>query len=58
MKYAFILGVELDADVFDAPETELVDAFKTALGNQVTLTLKTNKKGTFQNFEISEFTPF
>ncbi|PWA08633.1 hypothetical protein DCC39_14435 [Pueribacillus theae] len=56
-KYAALLGVELTPDDLDQPELTLVEAFKHALGQQLTLTLKTSKSG-FQNFDLSEFTPF
>ncbi|MGG3987709.1 DUF669 domain-containing protein [Bacillus smithii] len=58
MKYAAILGVELGIEDFDRPESTLIQALQNGCGQQVTLTLKTNKKSNFQNFEITEFIPF
>lgn len=57
MKYAAVLGVELGVEDFDRPESTLVQALQNGCGQQVTLTLKTNKNN-FQNFEITEFVPF
>lgn len=56
MKTADAVGVELDPDVFDEPETALVEAFQEGLGTEVELTLtsyvskKTGKTG--QNFDV------
>lgn len=57
MKYAAVLGITLDVEDFAEPETTLVEAFKSGLGNQVELELKTSKKG-FQNFEVKDAVPF
>lgn len=57
LKYAALFGVDVGPEDFDSPEISLVDAFQSAAGQQVTLTLKTSKSG-FRNFELSEFTPF
>ena len=56
MKCAAALDVELDPAVFGSPETDLVDAFKEALGNQCEMEIKhsKSKNGTFVNFTLSE----
>lgn len=62
MKTAMAVGVELDPDVFDEPETALVEAFEDGLGTEVQLTLtgyvskKTGKPG--QNFDVEPAEPF
>jgi Protein of unknown function (DUF669) len=57
MKYAAVLDVELTVEDFE-DTTDLVEAIKAGVGNQATLTLKSNKTGTFQNWELTEMTPF
>lgn len=62
MKTASAVGVELDPEVFEEPETALVEAFEDGLGTEVALTLssyvskKTGKTG--QNFDVEPATPF
>lgn len=60
MKCASALDIELDPSVFGAPETELVDAFKEALGTQAEMEIKhsKSKKGIFVNFSLSQPSPF
>lgn len=62
MKTANALGVELDPSDFDAPETNLVEAFEQGLGTEVQLTLtgwKSKKTGkTGQNFDVEPAVPF
>ncbi|ENH96705.1 hypothetical protein J416_09414 [Gracilibacillus halophilus YIM-C55.5] len=53
MKSAAVLDVELDIDDFDDEEV-LVEKIKEGVGNQCMVELKTNKKGTFQNWEAKE----
>lgn len=56
MKCAAALDIELDPSVFGSPETDLVDAFKEALGSQCEMEIKhsKSKNGTFVNFSLSE----
>lgn len=54
MKCAAALDIELDPAVFGAPETDLVEAFKEALGNQCEMEIKHQKNSDFVNFSLSE----
>lgn len=62
MKCAAALNIQLDPSVFGAPETDLVEAFKQAIGNQAEMEIKhsKNKKtgDVFVNFVLSPPTPF
>lgn len=62
MKTADAVGVELDPDAFDEPETALVEAFEEGLGTEVELTLTSyvskNTGKTGQNFDVEPATPF
>ncbi|WP_342504220.1 DUF669 domain-containing protein [Lysinibacillus sp. FSL L8-0126] len=60
MKCAAALNIELDPSVFGSPETDLVNAFKEALGTQCEMDIKHSKsnKGTFVNFSLSQPEPF
>lgn len=60
MKCAAALDIELDPSAFGAPETDLVNAFKEALGTQVEMEIKhsKSKKGVFVNFSLSQPEPF
>ncbi|WP_368900580.1 DUF669 domain-containing protein [Oceanobacillus oncorhynchi] len=53
MKTASILDVELEIDDFEDTDA-LVEKLKEGAGNQCLLELKTNKKGSFQNWEAKE----
>lgn len=53
MKTAAVLGVDLTIEDFE-DETTLVETLKEGVGNQCVIELKTNKKGTFQNWEANE----
>lgn len=57
MKTAAILDVDLTIEDFEDEEA-LVQTLEAGIGNQCMIELKTNKKGTFQNFEIMEEAPF
>lgn len=57
MKTAAILDVEISVEDFEDTDT-LIDALQPAIGNQCMVELKTNKKGTFQNWEALEEAPF
>ncbi len=57
MKIAAVLDVDITIEDFEDEET-LVEALKAGLGAQCLIELKTNKKGTFQNFEVMEDAPF
>lgn len=54
MKCAAALGIELNPAVFGSPETDLVEAFKEALGSQAILEIKHSKgkNGVFVNFAL------
>lgn len=62
MKTAHAVGVEIDLEDFDQPETSLVETFKEGLGNEVELKItswsnkNTGKSG--QNFEAEQPKPF
>ncbi|MFJ7407143.1 MULTISPECIES: zinc-finger-containing protein [unclassified Lysinibacillus] len=60
MKCASALDIELDPSVFGSPETDLVNAFKEALGTQCEMDIKhsKSKNGTFVNFSLSQPEPF
>jgi len=60
MKCASALDIELDPTVFGSPETDLVNAFKEALGTQCEMDIKhsKSKNGTFVNFSLSQPEPF
>lgn len=56
MKCAAALEIELDPSVFGSPESDLVDAFKEALGTQAEMEIKHSKSktgSTFVNFSLS-----
>lgn len=57
MKTASILGVDLTLEDFEDEEI-LVEALKDGIGNQCMIELKSNKKGTFQNWEAMDDAPF
>ncbi|WP_157049941.1 hypothetical protein [Thalassobacillus sp. C254] len=57
MKTAAILDVDLTIEDFEDTDT-LVETLKEGIGNQCMIDLKTNKKGTFQNWEAMEEAPF
>lgn len=57
MKTAAILDVDLTVEDFEDTDT-LVETLKQGIGNQCMIELKTNKKGTFQNWEAKEDAPF
>lgn len=57
MKTAAILDVELTVEDFEETTT-LVETLQQGVGNQCMIELKTNKKGTFQNWEALEEAPF
>lgn len=57
MKTASVLDVELTAEDFE-DENTLVEKLKQGIGNECMIELKTNKKGTFQNWETIESAPF
>lgn len=57
MKTAAVLDVDLTVEDFEDTNT-LVETLKQGVGNQCMLELKTNKKGTFQNWEAIEEAPF
>lgn len=57
MKTGAILGVDLEIEDFEDEQT-LVEKLKEGLGTQCMVELKTNKKGTFQNWEAMEEAPF
>lgn len=53
MKTGAVLDVDLEIDDFEDTDA-LVEKLKEGVGNQCSLELKTNKKGTFQNWEAKE----
>jgi len=57
MKTAAILDVDVTVEDFEDEEV-LVERLKEGVGNQCMIELKTNKKGTFQNWEAKEDVPF
>lgn len=57
MKTAAVLDVDITIEDFEDEEA-LVEALKAGLGSQCLIELKTNKKGTFQNWEAMEDAPF
>ena len=57
MQTAAALDVELTAEDFGDTD-QLVEKVKEGIGAQVMIELKSNKKGTFQNFVIMEEAPF
>ncbi len=57
MKTAAILDVDLSIEDFEDEEA-LVETLKSGVGNQCMIELKTNKKGTFQNWEALQEAPF
>lgn len=57
MKTAAVLDVELTMEDFEDTDT-LVETLQQGIGNQCLIDLKTNKKGTFQNWEALEDAPF
>ncbi|MDC3412553.1 DUF669 domain-containing protein [Terrihalobacillus insolitus] len=57
MKTAAILDVDLTIEDFEDTD-QLVEAIQQGAGNQCMIELKTNKKGTFQNWEAMEEAPF
>ena len=57
MKTAAVLDVDLSVEDFEDVNT-LVETLKQGVGNQCMLELKTNKKGTFQNWTAIEEAPF
>ncbi|GIP61963.1 hypothetical protein J32TS6_05180 [Virgibacillus pantothenticus] len=57
MKTAAVLDVDVTIEDFE-DEQVLVEALKAGLGSQCMIELKTNKKGTFQNWEALEDVPF
>lgn len=57
MKTAAVLDVDITIEDFE-DEDVLVEALKAGLGSQCLIELKTNKKGTFQNWEAMEDAPF
>lgn len=57
MKTAAVLDIDLGVEDFEDPET-LVSTLQQGIGNQCMIELKTNKKGTFQNWEALEDAPF
>ncbi len=54
MKCAAVLDIDLDPTVFGSPETDLVEAFKEALGVQCEMEIKHQKNSDFVNFSLSE----
>lgn len=57
MKTASVLDVDIDIDDFE-DEQVLVEKLKEGVGASCMIELKTNKKGTFQNFDVMEEAPF
>nr|WP_026681357.1 hypothetical protein [Priestia megaterium] len=57
MKTAAVLDVDVTIEDFEDEEV-LVEALKAGLGSQCMIELKTNKKGTFQNWTAMEEAPF
>lgn len=57
MKTASVLDTELTIEDFEETDV-LVEKLKDGIGNQCMIDLKTNKKGTFQNWEALEEAPF
>ena len=57
MKTAAVLDVDLSVEDFEDTET-LVETLKQGIGNQCMIDLKTNKKGTFQNWDATDNAPF
>lgn len=57
MKTAAVLDVELTVEDFEDTDV-LVQTLQHGIGNQCMIELKTNKKGTFQNWEALEEAPF
>lgn len=57
MKTAAILDVDVTVEDFEDEEV-LVERLKEGVGNQCMIELKTNIKGTFQNWEAKEDVPF
>lgn len=57
MKTAAVLDVDLNIDDFEDTAT-LVSKLEEGVGSQCMIELKTNKKGTFQNWEAMQEAPF
>lgn len=57
MKTAAVLDVDVTIEDFEDTDV-LVETLKNGMGNQCMVELKTNKKGTFQNWDAMEEAPF